>query len=221
MPATAALLFVKLPRPGRVKTRLAASIGERLAARFYDAFARDERDALLASGLPVTACCAPDAPLAAYKRWLGDNVCYTRQRGEDIGERMANAFEDAFGRGFERVVLTGSDSPHMPPSIVTDAASALEVHDAALTPTPDGGYCLIAFTRRGFTRCAFSGVEWSTPQVMGETVSRLEGAGRSVFILPSVGDIDTIADLKRFRDAEFSDSAAPRTRALLAEISLS
>lgn len=215
--ATTALLFVKLPRAGEVKTRLGLHLGNSAAALLYSAFARDQRDALLASGLPVTAVCVPSAPLEDYRGWLGPDVAYIPQRGADLGERMMHAFLDAFEDGAKGAVLTGSDAPHLTPTLIHEAKAALTMHDAAIAPSSDGGYSLIAMTQSGFVPQVFRGIRWSTPEVFRMTRAAFALASASLKILPTLDDIDTVDDLMCLR-RRFGETGGPRrTMRLLRE----
>ncbi|NJB68235.1 hypothetical protein GGQ74_001908 [Desulfobaculum xiamenense] len=216
----AALFFVKLPEPGRVKTRLAAAIGDDRAMRLYDAFARDQRDALLASGLHVIACCDPAASSRRYRTWLGQSVGYMDQRGDDLGQRMANAFADAFADGREAAVLTGSDAPHMPSSLVAEALAQATSVGAAIAPSPDGGYSLIAFKRDAFAPEIFENMQWSTPEVLATTLDSFAHAGRAVHLLPAVDDIDTIEDLEALVQRFANGGGPARTLRLAAQFGI-
>jgi glycosyltransferase A (GT-A) superfamily protein (DUF2064 family) len=119
------LFFLKAPRPGTVKTRLAAELGPEAAALLYRAMAEDTLAALHAAGAPVTACYAPADAGPEVAAWLGPDLDYAPQRGDGLGARMLHAFEEAFARGARRAVLVGSDLPDLPPGRVAEALRLL------------------------------------------------------------------------------------------------
>lgn len=205
------LLFVKLPLPGMVKTRLAATVGDERAVELYDAMVRDEINALDATGIPLTICHAPVAPLDAYRDWLGRHRSFQLQEGEDLGERMARAFETAFSKGADRIVLLGSDLPAIRPHDVSDAFDAVAEHGAALAPGGDGGYSLVGFTREAFTPEVFDGIPWSTPRVLPKTLAAFARQDRPVHLLPTIPDVDTVNDLAALAADKDTAKHAPQT----------
>ncbi|MBU2490241.1 MAG: TIGR04282 family arsenosugar biosynthesis glycosyltransferase [Proteobacteria bacterium] len=210
------MVFARLPEAGRVKTRLAASLGDRAAAGLYAAFAADLLARLSASGVPLAVGFDPPEAGEAVGRWLPGKNLFP-QEGADLGERMKNAFARAFARGVERAVLVGSDLPDLPARAIREALEALETRDAVLGPTPDGGYYLIGFTRRGFAPGAFSGPAWGGPDVFACTLRLLDKAGASVQLLFSWNDVDTAPDLVLLaKKLATRPGDAPATAAFLA-----
>lgn len=188
-------VFVKLPRAGTVKTRLAAALGPELAAALYrvlvqrvletTAPARGEHERLVFYD-------PPDAG-EAMRAWLPAGRL-RRQSGGDLGARMADAFARAFARGAQRVAIVGSDVPSLTREDVREAFDALEHRDVVLGPAHDGGYYLVAL--RGPRPSLFADVAWSTPGVLGETLTRAASAGLAVQQLPPRRDVDTLEDLR-------------------------
>ncbi len=204
------LLFVKDPIRGRVKTRLAESLGEGAALDLYRNFVLDSVNLLAGMHYPFRICFYPPAAGESISRWLGASFHYQSQSGEDLGERMLHAFRTVFAEGFERVTLVGSDVPDIPGQIFEQALDSLRTNDAVLGPSDDGGYYLIGFTKKSFLPKTFHGINWSTGSVFSETLSILEAASLSVRLLPRWRDVDSPDDLKslfeRNRDTEFRTS---------------
>jgi len=211
------ILFVKVPARSQVKTRLAAALGEEAALELYQRFVQDILDTLEQTGIPVMICYYPPDNRNAVAGWLGPEQQYLPQEGRDVGERMENAFRQAFNRGFSRVVLIGSDIPDLPAPLIKEALAALHMHDAVIGPARDGGYYLIGFRNDTFFPGVFSGIAWSTGTVFRSTMQAFEKAGQRVHELPLWQDVDTIEDLKdlaaRSRRSAFSSS---RTMSFLA-----
>ncbi|BBD09782.1 uncharacterized protein DFE_3056 [Desulfovibrio ferrophilus] len=195
MPRKRLLILVKLPLPGLVKTRIAAQWGDDVAVQLYDAMVHDQLEAVADTDIPITLCHSPIAPLDAYRDWLGREHSFQLQEGDDLGQRMRHAFESAFSKGAEQLVLVGSDLPEISPKLLHEAFAALNTVGATLAPSDDGGYTLIGFSRRSFRPEAFESIPWSTPQVLAATVAALEGVGQSVHLLPELADLDTADDV--------------------------
>lgn len=106
---------------------------------------------------------------------------------------MANAFKDVFSDGYSPVVLMGTDIPTLPGYILEDALRSLEKKDLVLGPSLDGGYYLIGMHRP--TREVFTGIDWGTPRVLAQTVSRIRRAGMSFSCLEAWYDVDLPEDL--------------------------
>jgi hypothetical protein len=194
------IIFLKYPESGQVKTRLAGEIqtgepGQRAAARLARHFAEQTLAAARSLGLPVDIVFAPAERHADFLSWLGPEHHMVPQSGTDLGQRMRNAFEDAFTRGAERVVLVGTDAPDRPNEFFAEALEGLNEHDVVLGPALDGGYHLIAMRRDGFVPEVFMDIEWSTRRVLVQTLDALRAAGRTAHVLSPWRDIDDKAGL--------------------------
>jgi len=215
-PKQCVLLFLRAPERGRVKTRLAASLGDDSALALYRLFVEDILETLSRTGYPFILYGHPAENIGQISIWLGPDLSCRPQTGGDLGRRMANAFSDVFAGGYDEVVLIGSDIPDLPSRIIRDAFSALGQEGAALGPAEDGGYYLIAFRKSAFRPAVFDDISWGTETVLAQTLSAFEKNGIPVRLLERWRDIDTILDLSALsaRHPE-SDDAAPRTLACL------
>jgi uncharacterized protein len=189
------LVFVRGPERGRVKTRLAADIGDDAALAVYQRLGRHTVDAAraLGSAVRVRVCHTPDGAGDAVAAWLGDGVEYCGQGEGDLGGRMARAFADAFAGGAERVLIVGSDLPDLTPGLLRDAIAKLDAHPAVLGPARDGGYYLLGL--RQPMPSIFRNVPWSTDRVLEVTLERFAAAGIEPAMLPELADVDTADDL--------------------------
>jgi hypothetical protein len=196
MKATDFVLLVKWPAAGRVKRRLAAGIGAGHAAALYQTFVADLLSTFARARVAPTICYHPPGAKNDISRWLGAHHPYLAQRGRDHPGRLRSAFGDLFARGSERVIIVASDNPDLPGKMLVGASKALEKNAAVIGPTADGGYFLIGFRREAFVARAFSRIDWSTNRVFGQTLARIQDAGRSVAVLPQWSDVDTLEDLR-------------------------
>jgi uncharacterized protein len=190
MAAAVLLVFVKAPRPGHVKTRLAAAIGDERAAAAYREMAQGvlERTAPLAEEYERLVFFTPDDARDEIARWLGPETLVA-QDGADLGARMDAAFATAFARGARSAVLVGSDLPRLDRSHVLAALAALHAHEVVLGPAVDGGYYLIALRERRPE--LFRDIAWSTAAVLEQTLRRCEALGLRPHLLETLPDVDT------------------------------
>lgn len=199
MPRRAVLLFVKDPAPGRVKTRLAATVGPERAAEIYrqlaeTVFRRLPDDcAVLVAGDPPARL--PE--IAAWLRGLGrpGEPAFFPQAPGDLGARLVAAFAEAFARGFDAVAAIGSDCVELGPEHFAEAWAALATQEVAIGPAADGGYYLLAL--RAPQPTLFRDIAWSTDAVCRQTLDRAAMAGLSVHRLPTLRDVDTEEDLRK------------------------
>jgi rSAM/selenodomain-associated transferase 1 len=196
MQQKAIIVFIKSPGAAGVKSRLAESIGEERARALYRCFVEDLLDTLAHQDARLRVYFQPRDAKEDITRWLGDRFDLFPQRGEDLGEKMRQAFEETFEQGYQSAVLVGSDVPDLPGDVLGEGFGALAYHDAVLGPSMDGGYYLAGFRDETFRPEIFEGVPWSTNVVFQKTLEVFIALGDAVHILPLWRDIDVIEDLK-------------------------
>lgn len=197
--------MMREPEAGRVKTRLVPPLAYHEASALYEAFLADIFCKLKRlRGADVFAAYTPERSRQKAASFVPPGVECFPQRGSDLGMRMNNAFAGLLGRGYQRVVMIGSDSPDMPLSRINDGFAALDGKcDAVFGPALDGGYYLIGLKRP--TLLPFEGVPWSTATVLADTLRRIKGSLSYKLIKPW-HDIDTFDDIRLLRKR-----SAPRT----------
>lgn len=220
-------IVARYPEPGKVKTRLAATIGACQAAALYAAFLGDlaarfgaaHRTGNHAGNYELLWACAPGGrPCADLRAVVGGERRIIAQRGADFADRLYALACDTRDMGFERLVIMSSDSPHVPATVVTEAFAALALADVVLGPAEDGGYYLIGLHLRASAHALappdlFRGIQMSTSTVCAETLARAAALGLSTTLLAPTFDVDEAPDLTRLWDAlRHADPAlAPRT----------
>jgi rSAM/selenodomain-associated transferase 1 len=190
------LVFVKAPRPGSVKTRLARAIGDELASDLYRALADltvKETADVRSQGIERRFCFTPAGSETEVRAWLGPVTLEVQSEG-DLGARMDHAFANSFARGSSTTVLIGTDAPTVGAQAVLDAFVALAKVDVVLREASDGGYTLIGL--RAPQPRLFHDVAWSTPHVLSTTRERAATLGLTVGLHGPDRDIDTIDDLR-------------------------
>ena len=191
---TATIVFAKAPVAGLAKTRLAPALGAAGAAALAQRLlAHATAQAVGAALGPVEICTTPDGTHPAFQNLAAQQgVALTLQGDGDLGERMHRALSRAL-RHHPKALLMGTDAPALDARTLHHAALALEQHDAVFVPALDGGYALVGLARA--QPALFTGMVWSTAQVMADTRTRARQAGLRWAELPPVADIDEPADL--------------------------
>ena len=190
------LFLVRNPERGKVKTRLAATLGHNVARDLYRCFILDMLSGLESTGFPIMICYYPKDALDDVKGIVGEGYAFQPQYGEDLGERMKNGMADSFAQGFDPVIVIGSDIPDLPAAFIQESFAALQTYDGVIGPALDGGYYLIGFRQESFLPEAFKGNEWGTNTVLTRTLDILRDHQCTAYSLPPLRDIDTLEDLR-------------------------
>ena len=205
--------MVRHSERGRVKTRLAAAIGDASALRLYRAFLAD-----LAGSFGSDPrwrfqwCFTP--PDALFREIEARGLKALPQGQGDLGERISGALGAAL-EGAPMALAIGSDMPHLPPEWVAQAIEMLAGSaEVVIGPAEDGGYYLLGVRR---VHPIFAGIEWGRPTVLAATRELVRVANLRVSELPLLYDIDELADLQRLaRDPAIE--RCPETRAVCREL---
>lgn len=233
------LVFAKSPKPGRVKTRLAGEasvLSEEESARLYAAFLKDAlaqyvalMDSVahpMAIELHWSGAVAEAKPFvmhaltaAAGRERSSNALNVIKQEGDGLGERMANAFQQAL-RSYERAFIIGTDHPTLPDSFIEEAFHALLGAPAlCIGPSTDGGYYGLGMNC--WTPNVFADMTYSHAQVFKNTLRRAKHTDCTVTVLPEFYDVDTQSALRRMlRDMSEVRSIAPETRAIVRDLNL-
>jgi rSAM/selenodomain-associated transferase 1 len=209
-PARRLLVFARLPEEGAVKTRLAASIGTGRALDVYQAMLTDLLANIGMAGPPsdedrdeeqteIEILWAPTeaATGAALRRAFG-GFSVAMQTGDDLGDRLSMAFSERFFfHQARKIIAIGVDDPTLSRALIDHAFGLLESCEWVVGPADDGGYYLIGCRAAAFSSKIFSGIEWSTDQVLPTTLARIREARQTVASLPSRFDIDREEDLRQ------------------------
>jgi rSAM/selenodomain-associated transferase 1 len=189
------IVFLKAPRPGHVKTRLAPALGEHGAAQAHRTLVETLLHRL--AELPrLELRFAPDDAAPEIAPFRRNAWSLSPQGPGDLGARLVAAFDDAFAAGAERVAIIGSDCPEVSLCDIETAFAALRTDDLVLGPALDGGYWLIGLRRP--TPELFSAMPWSTDRVSAETCTRAARLRLRLQILRELRDIDKPADWTAF-----------------------
>ena len=200
------IVFVKAPRSGTVKTRLARTIGNQAACDIYRALVASVLRTV--SSFPtVQVHFSPDDALSDIAPWLRPGWSAHPQGPGDLGQRMLRAFAHSFDRGVSKVIIIGSDCPEITLRDIDQASDALSSYSLVLGPATDGGYWLIGLTKS--EPALFEEITWSSRHVLAQTLARATALGMRVHLLRTLSDIDTAEDWERYQCSKQAGTPAP------------
>jgi len=191
-------MYGKYPEPGRVKTRLAAHIGEKEAAYLYGLFVKDIFDICSRGSWELSLHFAPPTDENLIRNWLPGQYFFHEQQGINLGDRMSESLSHEIKNGASRVLLIGTDIPQLSECLLRKAFDDLEKYDSVIGPSEDGGYYLIGFNSKMYTPDIFKGIPWSSPHTFEAQLERLHLKKLSCALQPVLVDIDTVEDLRLF-----------------------
>ena len=183
------LIFTRNPELGKVKTRLAASIGAEAALEVYKFLLKHTHE--ITRGLEITKQVYYSETIWEEDIWASSEFHKKLQSGNDLGARMKNAFEAGFTEGFSKIVIIGSDIYDISDEDIRNAFSALDNQQVVIGEAQDGGYYLLGMNR--LHPKLFENKQWGTNTVFSDTLADLED--QTVFFLPMRNDIDLYEDL--------------------------
>lgn len=187
--SSALIIFVRNPELGKVKTRLAKSVGDEKALEIYKALLEHTRETVLK--IDVNRLLFYVDKINEQDDWSEAHFEKVVQVGEELGARMLHSFEIALQK-HDKAVIVGSDIPQINPEILQEAFDKLDDHDFVIGPAMDGGYYLLGMKKS--TPELFNNMEWSTPDVFQQTVDRIKQSGGSFHQVATLSDIDYIED---------------------------
>jgi uncharacterized protein len=188
---TLLMLFVRNPELGKVKTRLAASVGPEEALTIYMHLLQHTRQ--ITENLPIDKLVYYSNEVDQHDLWPNDKYNKKLQPSGDLGKKMEMAFKKAFEDGYTSVVIIGSDCHQLTPTIIEKAFNELTTHDVVIGPALDGGYYLLGMNHLHSE--LFQNKRWSTEHVFPDTIVDIEKLHLSHKVLPELSDVDYIEDL--------------------------
>ncbi|NQY24841.1 MAG: glycosyltransferase [Campylobacteraceae bacterium] len=188
------IIFVKEPKKGFVKTRLANKLGDEFVLELYKCFVKDLLVNVESKNYDIKMYVTGSKEKTQK---IFNFSCVFSQVDGNLGLKMKTAFMNEF-EFYEKVVLIGSDTPHIRHSFINEAFLKLNTKEIVLGPADDGGYYLIAFNKTSFNKNVFENISWSSPMVFTQTLQKLNV--KKLALLENLNDIDDSEDLQRFYD---------------------
>ena len=187
------LIFTKNAIYGKVKSRLAATVGHDKALHVYQQLLN--HTATVTDELAIEKIVLYSTGLEDKDAFKNDVYKKQVQVGNDLGERMHHAFEYAFKQGSSEVIIIGSDCFEIKAEAIINAFNQLKNTTVVIGPATDGGYYLLGMKQ--LHSRLFEQINWSTNQVLSTTIAICKAQNLSLYLLPELSDIDTEEDLKR------------------------
>jgi rSAM/selenodomain-associated transferase 1 len=185
------IIFARNPKLGKVKTRLAKTIGDFAALETYKILMKHTANVVEKSNAEK---------IVFYSEYIDNNDVWAKikckkvkQSEGDLGEKMQTAFEYAFELGYKKIVIIGSDVYRLKTEHIDSAFTQLQTHDVVIGPAHDGGYYLLGLNF--IIPELFEQKKWGTSSVLENTLADLNEL--NVTLLEPLNDIDTFEDLKK------------------------
>lgn len=185
------LLFTRNPELGKVKSRLAKTIGKEKALEIYKELLNHTR--IISENLESDKRVYYSENISTSDEWNPSIYEKRIQTGNDLGAKMLNAFKEGFLSNYEKIIIIGSDIYDLKESHIKQAFDELDNFDTVLGPAEDGGYYL--FGMKTLIPSVFENKEWGTETVLKDTLENLKG-NYSISFLETLNDIDVISDIK-------------------------
>jgi uncharacterized protein len=193
------IIFTKNPVLGECKTRLASTLGDKVALSIYEQLL--DYTISFCKKLPFPKKVYYASKIPELDRWSIAGFYKDKQVEGDLGDRMQAAFEKEFNDGAKSVVIIGTDCAQINETDVQEAFKLLFLHDVVIGPADDGGYYLLGMNY--LIPELFLGKSWSTEKLMGETIDALHQNEIDYVLLPEKSDIDYEADLAKESYVDF------------------
>ncbi len=192
---SALIIFIKNPQLGKVKTRLAKTVGDEKALEIYL-----ELSKLTLENCQILRGQSAIQPYVFYSDFINKNDDWSDdifekavQSGDDLGDRMMNAFAFIL-QNHAKACIIGSDCPTLSVEILQAAFEDLNNHDFVVGPSTDGGYYLLGMNANIPPQYLFENMDWSTENVLPETLKRIKAQHKTVALLPELTDVDEEKD---------------------------
>lgn len=187
------LIFTRNPELGKVKTRLAKTVGNEIALGIYTFLLHKTKE--IAIDVNADKAVYYSVKIRENDIWNAENFQKHQQIGEDLGVRMQHAFQNGFDAGYEKIIIIGSDLYDLKSGDIEKAYEYLNSKDVVLGPAKDGGYYLLGL--KTVYPKIFKNKAWGTETVRKETLQDLQD--KKVHLLHELNDVDIIEDIEHHK----------------------
>lgn len=184
------LIFTRNPEFGKVKTRLAKTVGDETALEIYKFLLQKTRD--ISSKVTADKAVYYSVKIRNNDIWDTNSYQKHQQVGEDLGIRMLNAFKNSFDAGYKKVMIIGSDLYDLSTENIEIAFKKLDTNDVVIGPAEDGGYYLLGMNV--LQENIFKNKDWGTGTVRKDTLLDLKD--KKVHLLSALNDVDVFEDIE-------------------------
>lgn len=187
----ALIIFVRKPELGKVKTRLAATLGDELALKIYTKLLLHTLK--ITMPIPCTKFVFYFDDIDEKDIWNNDGYIKRKQVEGDLGVKMKHAFEQVVSEGYNRICIIGSDCFELTTLTIQNALTSLKTNNIVIGPAKDGGYYLLGMDK--VYNFIFEDKQWSTNNLMQETIESIREHELSYKLLEKLTDIDEEKDV--------------------------
>jgi rSAM/selenodomain-associated transferase 1 len=215
------IIIAKEPQIGTTKTRLCPPLNLSEAAALFEALLEDTIDLVSnLDGIDLAVAVTPPESVGYFERKTPPNTIFIPVTCIDIGDCLKQVFDELFSRGYPKVIAFNSDGPSLPKVYILQAVQLLDENDVVFGPSDDGGYYLVGLHETHAE--LFNDIQWSTDQVMEQSLARAEMANLRVALLPEWYDVDIADDLERLLGEvlRYPQDRLTHTRRYFAKLSL-
>jgi len=190
------MIFIRNPELGKVKTRLAKTLGDEKALHVYNLLL--DHTYKVSKRLRADKAVFYTDFIDSNDKWKTDGFLQFIQNGNDLGEKMNNAFLKAFSMGYKKVIIIGSDCLDLDEYLLAESFIILDENDTVIGPAKDGGYYLLGM--KTLHTELFQNKTWSTENILPDTILDLRNLNISYKLLPTLSDIDEEKDLVNYKN---------------------
>lgn len=198
MKKNALIIFQKNAVLGKVKTRISIDVGDEVAMDIYQQLVRHTHD--VCESVPVQKFLFYSDFIPNDSSTFSKDYKFEVQSGNDLGSRMENAFQRVFAKGFEKIIILGTDCGELENRIVMKAFELLDTHEVVIGPARDGGYYLLGMKK--MFADLFQEIPWSSEKVLFLTMEKLEKQAISYELLEILSDVDRIEDWQKLKEKQ-------------------
>ena len=191
---SALIIFVKNPILGKVKTRLAKTLGADQALLIYQKLLVHTRKVALNSNIELHLFYSD---YVENDNWSDEFFNKHVQDGDDLGLRMYSAFEKIL-KTAQKAIIIGSDCPELSSDHITQAVELLNENDLVIGPSVDGGYYLLGL--KSLYMQLFTNIEWSSDKVFLQTLRAAQTLDLKLHLLEQLSDIDIAEDWVAYQE---------------------
>jgi len=119
------------------------------------------------------------------------------QEGNTFTERLYHALKSQFQKGYERLMVIGTDHPNLSKRHIEEALAIVMEGGQALGPADDGGCYLFTLAQNDFEAFQNAEIHWQNGQEQKEILDFFAERHKECVCLETLEDIDSLEDIKK------------------------
>lgn len=187
----ALIVFVRKPELGKVKTRLAKALGQDKALEIYKKLLLHTESQI--RNISADKFVYYEGATETNDIWDNDIYIKKKQVEDSLGGKMAEAFRTVFSKGYNQVLIVGSDCAELTSAVINAAIMVLSSHDMVLGPAKDGGFYLLGMNK--MNEALFSLESYSHAKVAKDTLTIADENGITYACTLTLSDVDEVEDV--------------------------